>query len=88
MAVVNDQSNLYKCSKVNCQKCTDRLCIKCAENYQKPSHVNHATCYPLEDLNNELLNVIQKVEGLELERFVRKTSRDRLAAVWDSLNYL
>ena len=74
----------HVCRK-NCVKCSGRLCERCGKTYQKSSHVNHAACFPLERLKNEVLKIIQKVEGLDLTRFARKT---RPAAVWDSLNYM
>lgn len=78
---------LCQCRSSSCQKCLKNLCVKCARSYQKSISVNHAACFPFEGLQSDILMIIHKVEGLELARFACKTSKERPAAVWDSLNY-
>lgn len=83
-----DQPQSCKCSNSICIKCRNKLCTKCHHSYQKSSRVNHATCFPFKGLRNKLWRFIQGVEGLELAKFARKTSQDKPAVEWDSLNYV
>ena len=76
-----------QCRGIYCQFCSKSLCLKCSRKYQKAQNINHAACSPLKGLQSKVQTIMQKVEGLELARFASKTSKDRPAAVWDSLNY-
>lgn len=83
-----DQSLSCKCSLPTCRRCKLGLCIKCHRNYKQSFHVNHAACFPLKDIKDKLLKIIQGVEGLELAKFARKTSQAKPAVKWDSLKYV
>ena len=81
-------SNPLSCSCGYCKRCRSGSCWSCGRRFAKPSRVNHADCFKRMGLQKEVLSIIQKVEGLGLARFSSKTSKDRPAAVWDSLNYV
>lgn len=69
------QCNKKVCTTTTaCWYCLHSGCIHCDEQYQAPSvneAPNHSNCGPIENFKAEVAKIIEKVEGLDLTRFVK-----------------